>query len=73
MRIVMAKSAADFLRTGTSPEAAAEASVCLLAERTGGTGGLILLARDGTPAAAFNTPRMAWGLVSSDSPIQVFV
>jgi beta-aspartyl-peptidase (threonine type) len=73
MRIVMAKSAADFLRAGASPDAAANACIRLLAERTSGTGGLILLARDGTPAAAFNTPRMAWGSISSDSPLQVFV
>jgi len=44
---------------------AAQAAVRLLAERGCGTGGLILLDRDGTPALAFNTPRMAYGYVDA--------
>jgi len=71
MKIVMAKTAVDFLRyppreLATSKEAAehaAQESVLLLKERGRGTGGLILLDREGTPAFAFNTPRMAYGYV----------
>ena len=71
MKIVMAKTAVDFLRyppreMATAQEAAdhaAQESVLLLKERGRGTGGLILLDRDGTPAFAFNTPRMAYGFV----------
>jgi beta-aspartyl-peptidase (threonine type) len=74
MKIVMAKTAADFLRrprsTGESErefaERAARDAVDLLARRGQGTGGLILLDRNGTPAAAFNTPRMAHGFVRPD-------
>src|SRR6516162_714913 len=71
MKIVMAKTAADFLRRARSPgesdhdfaERAARDAVDLLARRGKGTGGLILLDRNGSPGAAFNTPRMAWGVV----------
>jgi L-asparaginase / beta-aspartyl-peptidase len=62
MKVVMAKSAVDFLR-GQEAMAAARKSVELLAARTTGTGGLILLDREGTPGWAFNTPRMAYGYV----------
>jgi L-asparaginase / beta-aspartyl-peptidase len=80
MKIVMAKAAADFLGRADSPATpgtprgtdpsdfamgAASAAVDLLASRTGGTGGLILLDRRGLPGFAFNTPRMARGYVSS--------
>ncbi len=64
MKIVMAKAAADLLRTGHAPQAAAEACVKTLAERTQGTGGLILLDRGGRPGFAFNTPRMAYAYVA---------
>ena len=77
MKIVMAKTAVDFLRyppreLATPKEAAdhaAQESVLLLKERGRGTGGLILLDRDGTPAFAFNTPRMACGYVADDGSL----
>jgi beta-aspartyl-peptidase (threonine type) len=64
MKIVMAKSAADLLHAGKSPQDAAEASVALLARRAQGTGGIILLDREGYPGFAFNTPHMAFGYVT---------
>jgi isoaspartyl peptidase/L-asparaginase-like protein (Ntn-hydrolase superfamily) len=45
---------------------AANDAVQLLADRGKGTGGLILLDRSGTPAFAFNTPRMAYGFAKPD-------
>jgi beta-aspartyl-peptidase (threonine type) len=67
MKIVMAKTAADFLRpAGSSPTRAAQAAVELLAKRGKGTGGVILLDKNGTPGFAFNTPRMAYGYVAPD-------
>ena len=75
MKVVMAKSATDFLRTQdpatnvsgiSNAMLAAEKSVELLAARTKGTGGLILLDRNGQPGFAFNTPRMAYGYVQRD-------
>jgi len=42
-----------------------------LAKRAHTTGGLILLDRNGTPAAAFNTPRMAYGFVNPDESFTI--
>ena len=73
----MAKSATDFLRgqdsvvTHTADDGlsgamlAAKKAVDLLAARTKGTGGSILLDRNGEPGFAFNTPRMAYGYVEA--------
>jgi beta-aspartyl-peptidase (threonine type) len=80
MKIVMAKTAVDLLRqseicvdssAGASCElATARVAACeavhLLAKRTQGHGGLILLDRHGNPGFAFNTPRMAYGYVAPD-------
>lgn len=66
MRVVMAKTAVEFLRAGQEPEAAAKAAARVLHQRGRGTGGLILLDKNGTPGFAFNTPRMAFGYVASD-------
>src|SRR5262252_7462918 len=64
MRVVMAKTATDFLRPSSStPIRAAQAAVQLLAKRGKGAGGLILLDKNGHPGFAFNTPRMAYGYV----------
>jgi beta-aspartyl-peptidase (threonine type) len=65
MKIVMAHAAADRLRAGMSAQEASRACVELLARRTQGTGGLVLLDRDGNPGFAFNTPRMAYGYVAA--------
>jgi L-asparaginase / beta-aspartyl-peptidase len=73
MKIVMAKTAADFLSSApegperNSAMAAARQAVQTLARRTHATGGLILLDRQGNPGWAFNTPRMAYGYVQSDA------
>ena len=87
MKIVMAKTAVDFLRRPAICEDLAAASSCgessahlaareavhLLARRTHGTGGLILLDREGNPGFAFNTPRMAYGYVAFDGNFVVAV
>jgi beta-aspartyl-peptidase (threonine type) len=73
MKVVMAKSAVEFLgRANSAPNSvhaetamqAAQAAVDLLRSRTSGTGGLILLDRHGNPGFAFNTPHMAYGYVT---------
>jgi L-asparaginase / beta-aspartyl-peptidase len=71
MKIVMAKAVADLLRPphGGEPlsaQAAAVESVRLLAERAHGTGGLILLDREGRPGFAHNTSHMAYAYVTGD-------
>lgn len=60
MKVVMAKAAADWMRAGDSAEVAAKKAIELLARRTMGTGGLILIDRGGQIGFAFNTPRMAY-------------
>jgi len=66
MKIVMAKTTADFLRSGMTAQQAAEAAVELLAGRTKGTAGLILLDKEGRPGFAHSTPHMAYGYVAPD-------
>jgi L-asparaginase / beta-aspartyl-peptidase len=50
----------------------ADACVRKLAHRAHTTGGLILLDREGNPAAAFNTPRMAYGFVDPQGKFRVY-
>lgn len=75
MKIVMAKTTTDLLRDSYqdddetsrgAPTHVARAAVDILAERAHGTGGVILLDRDGRPGFAHNTPRMAYGYVAVD-------
>ncbi len=61
MKIVMAKTAADLLRSGAQSQDAAQECIRLLDRRAHGAGGLILLDRSGKPGAAFSTSRMAYG------------
>ncbi|MGH9717343.1 MAG: isoaspartyl peptidase/L-asparaginase family protein [Candidatus Acidiferrales bacterium] len=84
MKVVMAKMAADLLRdprvlpphrkkqnVSTIAQAVADACVRILKHRAHATGGLILLDREGRPAAAFSTPQMAYGYVESDGSFVV--
>jgi beta-aspartyl-peptidase (threonine type) len=87
MKIVMAKMAADLLndpavltphrqnpdpnRSNGLAQAVADACVRKLAYRAHSTGGLILLDREGHAAAAFNTPRMAYGYVESEGTFRI--
>jgi len=87
MKIVMAKTAVDFLRAPTTyvdpppgvhrdhfaANLAAREAVHLLAKRAHGTGGLILLDREGNPGFAFNTPRMAYGYATSGGDFVISV
>jgi beta-aspartyl-peptidase (threonine type) len=58
IRTVLAKSAVDLLKAGVDRQSAAEQAVALLAEKTGGTGGLILIDRQGKIGYARNTTHM---------------
>ncbi|HEV2289707.1 MAG TPA: isoaspartyl peptidase/L-asparaginase [Candidatus Acidoferrales bacterium] len=66
MKIVMAKTAADLLHSGKPPQDTAQECIRLLDRRAHGTGGLILLDRDGNPGAAFSTSHMAYGYLERD-------
>jgi L-asparaginase / beta-aspartyl-peptidase len=73
MKIVMAKAAVDLLRDPLNfpVDAAAREAARLLKDAAHGTGGIILLDREGHPGFAFNTPRMPYGFISADSSIVV--
>jgi beta-aspartyl-peptidase (threonine type) len=66
MKLVLGKWAVDRVAAGTSPEEAAQDAISYLYNRLGGHGGIILLGPDGRFGMAHNTPRMAWGLQTSE-------
>jgi beta-aspartyl-peptidase (threonine type) len=85
MKIVMAKMATDLLHDQrvllphrekndqplSLAQAVADASIRKLTLRAHASGGLILLDRDGSPAAAFNTRRMAYGYVEPGGSFRI--
>jgi beta-aspartyl-peptidase (threonine type) len=66
IRTVLCHHAVERLAVGAEAAAAAEESLGRLAERVGGRGGLIVVSREGPPAAAWNTPHMAWAMRHED-------
>jgi beta-aspartyl-peptidase (threonine type) len=67
MKLVLGKWAVDRIAAGTAPQDAAGAAIDYLYQRLGGHGGIILLGPDGRIGLAHNTPRMAWGIATSES------
>jgi L-asparaginase / beta-aspartyl-peptidase len=67
MRVVLAKSAVDFMRNGTAAATAARQAVAMLEEKTGSTGGLIAIDRQGRIGYAHNTTHMPVCLMRNDS------
>ncbi len=68
MKLVLGKWATDRVMAGRSPEQVAPEAMAYLLRRTGGHGGIILLAPDGRYGLAHNTPRMAWGVHTAEGP-----
>ena len=66
MRLCLAKTAVEWMRTGMHPEDAARASVRMMLERTEGTGGIILIDGQGRMGLARTTDSMAWAAVSPE-------
>jgi beta-aspartyl-peptidase (threonine type) len=62
MKAGLAKTVADFIEKGVSPQEAAREAITILKERFSGYGGVITVNREGTYGAIFNTPRMAWSV-----------
>jgi beta-aspartyl-peptidase (threonine type) len=67
MKLVLAKRAADQVAAGKDPQAAADEAIASLKNRLNGHGGIIVLDASGRFGIAHNTPRMAWGVRTSDS------
>lgn len=63
IRLLLARRALDFVAAGFSAQAAATAAIRLLDERLKGSGGLILLDRNGRVGYARNTPTMAHAFI----------
>jgi beta-aspartyl-peptidase (threonine type) len=66
MKLVLAKWAADRVRSGGAPDAVASEAVDYLKRRLQGHGGIILLDARGRFGIAHNTPRMAWAYRSTE-------
>lgn len=60
MKIVISKSACDFLAAGMTAQEAADAAIALLEERTHGLGGIVVLGRRGDIGIAHNTSELAY-------------
>lgn len=71
IKVLLAKTATDFIGQGLHPRAAAQRAIDVLAQRVGGLGGCILLDRQGQVGWAFNTPRMAYAYRTDDGREEV--
>jgi beta-aspartyl-peptidase (threonine type) len=69
MKVVISKTVCDFLARGMSAQKAADAAIAVLAERTAGAGGVIVLDRSGRVGIAHNTPYIAHAIVTTDGEI----
>ncbi len=70
MRILATGAVCARVAEGRSPQEAAEGVLALLAERTGGCGGLIVLDPRGRYGIAHTTPHMAWAVVTADGTLR---
>lgn len=71
-RMALAQRAIQRLESGLGPQQAAEQAIQMLAARTGGTAGLIVLDRLGRVGFAYNTKRMARAFLA-DTMTQPYV
>lgn len=69
MRVVISKSVCDLMCRGMSAQEAADAGISLLARRTSGQGGLIVLGKRGDIGIAHNTSYLAHAYVRQDEII----
>jgi len=69
MKVVISKTACDFIGKGMTAQEAAEAAIAVLAGRTTGDGGLIVLDRLGRIGIAHNTPHIAYATVTAGGEV----
>jgi beta-aspartyl-peptidase (threonine type) len=62
MRLALSRLMVIELEHGMDPEAVAKGAVALLGTAMHAVGGVILIGREGSPQAAFNTPAMPWAM-----------
>jgi beta-aspartyl-peptidase (threonine type) len=70
MRVLLTGVANHFVQNGKSAQEAADAAIAVLAERTAGRGGLIIIDHQGRVGAAFSTAHMTYAFrtLEPDSP-----
>lgn len=68
LRTCLAKTAIDWMRDGAHPEDAARTAIRMLARRTGGTGGLILMGPRRHLGWARSTETMGWAAAAQGWP-----
>ena len=69
MKVVISKTVCDFIAQGMTAQEAADAAIAVLAERTTGEGGVIVLDREGRIGVAHNTAYIAHAYVSAGGEI----
>ncbi len=69
MRVVISKRVCDFVAAGLSAQAACDAAIRLLEERTGGEGGLIAVDARGQVGFSFNTNAMPYAYAINDEAV----
>ena len=69
MKVVISKTACDFIDRGMTAQEAADAAISVLAERTVGEGGLIVVDRLGGVGVAHNTPYIAHAFIAADGKL----
>ena len=64
IRLLLAKRAADFVAQGASAQEAAEAAITFLGDKAEGTGGLIVVDRNGNVGYAWNSENLVYAALS---------
>jgi beta-aspartyl-peptidase (threonine type) len=64
LRVGLARTVIERLARGAAPTQAANDGLQEMTERTGGTGGVIVISRSGATAHAATTPQMPWAEIT---------
>ena len=71
IKVVLSKTCVDLVRSGLSPQEAADAAIALLSERTRSSAGLIVVDAKGRVGSAHCTERMAFGSFTSSEGVRL--
>jgi len=71
MKILLAKSAVDFMSRGSNAQDAAQQAITYLEKRVDGRGGIICIDTKGNAAYAYNTPYMARAIADQTGLLHV--
>ena len=69
MKVVLCKSACDFVAQDLDAQSAADKAIEVLGQRADGSGGVIVIDRSGHIGCAYNTPKMARAWMENDQVI----